>query len=40
VRAALTAFDDVPTRAVEWFRDETFDHYEEHTAQIRAFAAE
>ncbi len=40
VRAALTAFDDAPSRAVEWFQDETFDHYEEHAAQIRAFAAE
>ena len=40
VRAALTAFDDAPGRAVEWFADETFDHYEEHAAQIRAFAAE
>jgi hypothetical protein len=39
VRAALTAFDDAPSRAVEWFQDETFDHYEEHAAQIRAFAA-
>lgn len=40
VRAALMRFDDVPTSAVEWFRDETFDHYEEHAAQITAFAAE
>ena len=40
VRAALLAFDDEPSRAVEWFKDETFDHYEEHAAQIRAFAAE
>src|SRR5438093_3487825 len=33
-RAALTAFDDVPTRALEWFEDDTFDHYEEHGAQV------
>jgi hypothetical protein len=38
VRAALTNFADAPTRAVEWFQDDTFDHYEEHAAQIEAFA--
>jgi hypothetical protein len=40
VRAALTNFADAPTRAVEWFQDDTFDHYEEHAAQIEAFARE
>jgi hypothetical protein len=40
VRAALMAFDDVPMRAVKWFRDETFDHYDEHAAEITAFVAE
>jgi Mycothiol maleylpyruvate isomerase N-terminal domain len=39
VRTALEAFDDPPPRAIEWFRDETFDHYEEHAAEITAFAA-
>jgi hypothetical protein len=39
VRTALLAFDDLPQRAVEWFKDDTFDHYEEHEAQIRAFTA-
>ena len=39
VRTALLAFDDLPERAVEWFEDDTFDHYEEHGAQIRAFGA-
>ena len=38
VRAALSAFDDLPQRAVEWFEDDTFDHYEEHGTQIRAFS--
>jgi len=38
VRAAFSAFDDLPQRAVEWFEDDTFDHYEEHAEQIRAFA--
>ena len=39
VRTALLAFDDPPERAMEWFEDDTFDHYEEHGAQIRAFGA-
>ena len=38
-RTALLAFDDLPQQAVEWFEDDTFDHYEEHGAQIRAFGA-
>jgi hypothetical protein len=40
VRAALMAFDDPPMRAIEWFKDETFDHYDEHAAEVWAFAAE
>ena len=39
VRAAFSAFADPPPKAVELFGDETFDHYEEHEAQIRAFSA-
>jgi len=36
VRAALSAFEDLPEEAVTLFTDETFEHYEEHAAQIRA----
>jgi hypothetical protein len=40
VRAALTEFDDdLPELAEQWFRDDTFDHYDEHAASIRAFSA-
>jgi hypothetical protein len=39
VRAALSAFDDPPELALRWFRDDTFDHYQEHAAQIRAFGS-
>ena len=39
VRAAFSAFADPPPKALELFGDETFDHYEEHEAQIRAFNA-
>ncbi len=38
VRAALSSLDDPPTLAVEWFTDDTFGHYEEHGAEIRAFS--
>ena len=39
VRAALSAFgEDLPEAAVELFADETFEHYEEHAAEIRAFS--
>jgi uncharacterized damage-inducible protein DinB len=38
-RAAFSAFDDPPATASTLFGDETFDHYEEHEAQIRAFSA-
>ena len=37
VRSALTMFDDVPPKALEWFEDDTFGHYDEHGAQVRAF---
>ncbi len=37
-RVALSAFADLPDLAVDWFTDDTFDHYEEHAAQIRAFS--
>ena len=39
VRTALLGFEDLPQPAIEWFQDDTFDHYEEHGAQIRAFGA-
>jgi hypothetical protein len=36
-RTAFAAFDEPPELAVQWFTDDTFDHYEEHAEQIRAF---
>jgi len=36
-RQAFAAFDDPPVAAIERFRCDTFEHYEEHAAQIRAF---
>lgn len=39
VRAALSSSPDPGNTAVEWFRDDTFEHYDEHTAEIRAFVA-
>ena len=39
VRAAFSAFADPPPKALELFADETYDHYEEHEAEIRAFNA-
>lgn len=39
VRAAFSAFGDPPELAVQWLTDDTFDHYEEHAAEIRAFNA-
>ena len=36
-RAALSAFGELPDKAMEWFTDDTFDHYHEHAAEIRAF---
>ena len=38
-RVALSALGDLPEVAVDWFTDDTFDHYEEHAAEIRAFSA-
>ena len=37
VRAAFSTSPDSGDTAVGWFRDDTFDHYDEHTAEIRAF---
>ena len=38
-RAALAALPEVTEAAVEEFTGETFEHYEEHTAEVAAFAA-
>jgi len=39
-RAALSAFDDaIPELAAQWFREDTFEHYDEHAEQIRVFNA-
>ena len=38
-RAALLAMTDVTDAAASEFTDETVDHYQEHTAEIVAFAA-
>lgn len=37
-RTALSVFADPPDEAVQWFTDDTFDHYKEHATQIRAFS--
>ena len=37
-RAALIAMSEVTDAAASEFTDETFAHYEEHTAEILAFA--
>jgi hypothetical protein len=39
VRAALTALPSLTDGLVEEFTGETYEHYEEHTAEIAAFAA-
>jgi hypothetical protein len=37
-RAALSAFDDdIPELAAQWFREDTFEHYDEHAEQVRVF---
>jgi hypothetical protein len=37
-RVALGAFDGgIPELAAQWFREDTFEHYDEHAEQIRAF---
>ena len=39
-RAALAEFDDaIPDLAARWFREDTFEHYDEHAEQIRVFNA-
>ncbi len=38
-RTAFSAIVDPTPKALEVFGSETFDHYEEHEAQIRAFSA-
>lgn len=38
-RTALEALPDVDDVAATWFRDETFEHYAEHTDEISRFAA-
>ncbi len=38
-RSALQAMSQVTDKAAEEFSDETFDHYEEHRAEIAAFGA-
>lgn len=37
-RAAFEALPEPNATAVEWFTDETVDHYAEHAAEIAAFA--
>ena len=38
VRAALVAFEDeIPEPAAQWFREDTFEHYDEHAQQVRSF---
>jgi hypothetical protein len=39
VRAAFSKSTDPGDIAVEWFRDDTFDHYDEHATEIRAFVS-
>ena len=39
VRAAFSSSSDPGDTAVGWFQDDTFDHYDEHAAEIRAFVA-
>ena len=37
VRAAFSSSSDPGEAAVRWFTEDTFDHYDEHAAEIRAF---
>ena len=39
VRAAFSSSPDPGDVAVRWFNEDTFDHYDEHAAEIRAFVA-
>ena len=37
VRAAFSTSPDPGDAAIVWFRDDTFDHYDEHRVEIEAF---
>jgi hypothetical protein len=37
-RNALAALDEVTDEAASWFKEETFDHYLEHTEEVGRFA--
>lgn len=37
IRSSLSVLDDPSDLAIQWFARDTFDHYDEHGAQIRAF---
>jgi len=37
-RNALTALPEVTDEAASWFKEETFDHYQEHTEEVSRFA--
>jgi hypothetical protein len=37
-RNALIALPEVTDEAASWFKEETFDHYEEHTEEVSRFA--
>jgi hypothetical protein len=37
-REALSALPDVTDEAASWFKEETFDHYQEHTEEVSRFA--
>jgi uncharacterized protein (TIGR03083 family) len=39
IRSVLASLADVPAAAESEFADETFDHYDEHAAEIERFAA-
>lgn len=37
-RTALLALPEVTDEAASWFKEETFDHYQEHTEEVSRFA--
>ena len=37
-REALRALSEVTEEAASWFKEETFDHYQEHTEEVSRFA--
>ena len=39
IRAVLSSLSEIPPAAGSEFADETFDHYDEHAAEIERFAA-